>query len=88
MMKEDPENRIRWKHKWRWHKRGDVWDKMATCWAGKEDWMTARKKQNSPEEKYKFITYILIKMKLTTEHRQTKKKDKEKMLKKKTPRDL
>ena len=26
--KEDPENRTRWMHKWRWHKRGNVWDKM------------------------------------------------------------
>ena len=88
MMKEDPENRRRWRHKWELHNRGNVWDKTTTCWAGKEDWMTARKKQNSPEEKYKFITYILIKMKLLTENRQTKNKDKEKRLKKKTPRDL
>ena len=29
-MKEDPENRIRWKRKWRWHNRGNVWDKIAT----------------------------------------------------------
>ena len=28
LMKEDPENRIRWKHKLRWHNRGNVWDKM------------------------------------------------------------
>ena len=34
MMKEDSENRIRWKHKWRWHNRGNVCNKMATCWAG------------------------------------------------------
>ena len=31
--------------------------------------------QNSPKDKYKFITYILNKMKLPTEHRKTKKKD-------------
>ena len=76
MMKGDPENRMRWKHKWRWQNSGNVWDKMATCWAGKEDWMIARKKQNSSEDKYKFITYILNEMKLSTEHRQTKNKDK------------
>ena len=52
MMKEDPENRMRCEHKWDWHNRGNVWHKMATCWAGKEDWMITRKKQNSPEEKY------------------------------------
>ena len=88
MMKEDLVNRTRWKHKCGWHNRGNVWDKMATCWECKEDWMVARKKQHSPEEKYKFVTYILIKMKLPTEHIQTTNKDKEKRLKKKTPRDL
>ena len=73
MMKEDPEKHTRWKHKWCWHSRGNVWDKMATCWAGKKDWKVARKEQNSPEDKYKFITYILNKMKLCTEHRENRK---------------
>ena len=73
MRKEDPENRTRWKHKWVWHKRGNVWDKMATCLAGKKDWMIARKEQNSPEDKCNFIAYILNKMKLPTEHRKNKK---------------
>ena len=42
--------------------------------------MIARKKQNSPEEKYKFITYILNKMKFPKEHRKTeKRKQKRKM---------
>ena len=71
-----------------WHNRWNVWDKMATCWAGKKDWMTARKKQNSPEDKYKFITYSLNKMKLPTEHRKAEKKNEEKRFKKKTPRNL
>ena len=56
MMKEDPMNRTRWKHKYGWHNRRNMWDKMATCWAGEEDWTIARKKQNSPEEKYKFTS--------------------------------
>ena len=51
MMKEDPENRTRWKYKWVWHNRGNMWDMMATCWAGKKDWMIARKEQNSLEDK-------------------------------------
>ena len=34
MIKEDPENRTRWKQKWEWPNRGNVWDEMATCWAG------------------------------------------------------
>ena len=61
---------------------------MATCWAGKEDWMVASKKRNTPEEKYKFVTYTLNKMKLPTEHRNTTNKEKEKKFKKKTPKDL
>ena len=51
MMKEDPENRTRWKHKWGWHNRGNVWHMMATCWAGKKDWMITRKEQNSTNDK-------------------------------------
>ena len=38
-MKEDPGNHTRWKQKWRWHKRGNVWVRIATDWVGKEDWM-------------------------------------------------
>ena len=48
--------------------------------------MIARKTQNSTEEEYKFITYILNKMKLPTVHK-PKNKDEEKRLKNKTPRD-
>ena len=75
MMKEDPENRTSWKHKWCWHNRGNVWDMMATRWAGEKDWMTKRKEHTSPSDKYKFITYILDNMKLPTEHRKIEKKD-------------
>ena len=35
--------------------------------------MEARKKKNTQEEKYKFVTFILNKVKLSTEHRKTKK---------------
>ena len=65
-----------------------MWDKIVTSWAGKEDWMEARKKKNTPEEKYKFVTFVPSKMKLPTEHRNTKNKDKEKRIKENTPRDL
>ena len=88
MMKEDHENRTRWKHKWEWHNRGNVWDKLATCWTGKKNWMFARKEHNSPEDKYKFTTYIWDKLQLPTEHRREKDKHKVKRVKKKTPRDL
>ena len=39
-MKEDPNNHTRWKHKCDCHNRGCVWYKVATDWAGKEDWMS------------------------------------------------
>ena len=40
--KEDPCNHMKWKHKWRWHNRGCVWDKTAADWAGMEGWMRER----------------------------------------------
>ena len=42
--KDDPCNHTRWKHRWAWHNRGCVWDKIATDWACKTDWMSERKK--------------------------------------------
>ena len=59
-----------------------------TFWAGEKDWMKRRKEQTSPRDKCKFITYILNKMKFSTEHKKAEKKDGEKRLKKKTTRDL
>ena len=50
---------------------------MATRWANEKDWMIKRKEHNLPSHKYKFITYILNKMKLPTEHRKTEKKDRD-----------
>ena len=47
-----------------------------------------KKGKTRREDKYKFITYILNKMKLPTEHRKTGKKDEERRLKRKAPRDL
>ena len=56
--------------------------------AGEEKWMRLRKKRNTPEEKYKFVTFVLHRMKLHTEHRKTRNKDKEERMKDKTPRDF
>ena len=50
--------------------------------------MIKRKEYTSPNDKYNFITFILNKMKLPTEHRKIEKKDGDKKFKKKTPRDL
>ena len=66
------------------HKNDEL---MATCWAGEKDWMIKREEQTSPNDKYKFITYILNKMKFPTEHRKTEKICR-KRFKKKTQRDL
>ena len=84
-MKRDPENHTRWKHKWRGHNLGNVLDKIATSWAGKDNWMKARKKKRTTEEKYKFVTFVLFKMKLPAEHRKSKSKVPEKKIKDKTP---
>ena len=43
-MRDDPMNHPRWKNKWKWHNRGSVWDKIATDWAGKDDWMGRTKR--------------------------------------------
>ena len=85
MMERDPENHTRWKHKWGWHNRGNVWDKIATDWAGREDWTRERKVKSTLDDLYKFVTFVLDRVKLSTVHRKTKglKKVEEKM-----PRDL
>ena len=46
-MRGDPTNQTRWKHKWKWHNRGNVWDKIATGWAGEDDWISNRKNKTS-----------------------------------------
>ena len=74
MMKEDPENSTRWKHKWSWHNRGNLWDMMAARLAREKDWTMKRIEHPWPSDQYKFITYILNKMKLPTEHRKREKK--------------
>ena len=53
----DYENHTRWRHKWEWHNRGHVLDKIAADWAGKEDWMRALKKKSTLADKYQFATF-------------------------------
>ena len=60
MMERDLENHTRWKHQWRWHNRGNVWDKIATEWAGKEDWTGARTMKSTLADEYKFVTFALF----------------------------
>ena len=50
--------------------------------------METRYKKNTTEEKYKFVSSVLSKMKQSTEHRKSKSEDREKKIMEKTPRDL
>ena len=88
MMKRDPEIRTMWKQKWGWHNRGNVWDKLATDWAGKEEWMIERKVKSTLVDKYRFVTSALDSVKLSTVHRRKLVEGKGKKIKEKTPRDL
>ena len=45
--------------------------------------MDARNLKSTPEDKYKFVAFVLSTMKLRIEHGKTKKKDKEKRVKEK-----
>ena len=65
-----------------------MWDKAATRLADKENWMEARKKKNSTEEKYKFVTFVPSKQKPFTEHTKSKSKDIKNKVKDKPPRDF
>ena len=42
-----------------WHNRGCVWDKVATDWAGDEDWTRERKRCQTMEDKKRFVTSAL-----------------------------
>ena len=44
---------------WGWHNRGCVWDKVATCWAGKEECASKRRKCQTIEDKRDFIAFAL-----------------------------
>ena len=87
MMERDYENHARWKHKWERHNRGNVWEKFATGWAGKEDLIRARKMKSTLADKSKFVTFTLDRMKLSTVHRKKKGKGIRRKVKEKTPRD-
>ena len=67
-MENDPYHTRR-KHKWRWHTRGCVWDKLATEWAGDEDWTSKRTKCQAPEDKKRFVAFALKSVNHSTIHR-------------------
>ena len=75
MMERDPENHTRWKHKRRRHNREIVWEKIATDWAGKEEWMSKRKVKNTLSDMYQFVTFAIDRMKQSTVHRKKEQRD-------------
>ena len=64
----------------------DVWDKIATDWAGKEHWMSPRKKRYALADETQFVTFALDSVKLSTVHRKAKGEGKGKKDNGKTPR--
>ena len=56
----DPYNHTRWKHKWRWHNRGCVWENQSTEWAGKEDWTSKRKYQALEDKKNSLPSRLIV----------------------------
>ena len=83
-MRDDPQSRTRWRHKWKWHTRGHVWDKIATDWAGEDDWISKRKNKKSMVDKTEFVTFVLDSMKLSTARSKMKGKGKGKTSRLKT----
>ena len=87
VMKSDPHNHTRWKHKCGWHNRGCVWDKLATESAGKEDWMIIKRAVCCAlEGEKRFVNFSQDSVNFSTVHR-TRKGPKEKV-DDKAPRDL
>ena len=50
-------------------KRGCVWDKVATEWAGNEDWICNRMRCHGLEDKKRFVTFAEKRVNLSTIHR-------------------
>ena len=76
-MRDDPMNHTNWKHKWKRHNRGNVWDKIASDWAGTEDWINKRKNKTSVADKTEFVTRKVNLNNLSTVHRKEKGKREE-----------
>ena len=55
--------------------RGCVWDKLATEWAGDEDWTSKRAKYQPIEDKKRFVTFALSVNHLTTHRTSVGKKE-------------
>ena len=67
--------------------RGNVWDKIATDWAGKEDWMSERKNKVHLQIIPNSSHFTFDSVKLSTVHRKEKGAGKENKINEKTPRE-
>ena len=59
-MTVDPTNHTRWKHKWWWHNRGCVWDKIASERAGQEEWSNKRRRCQNSVDKRACVTFAMM----------------------------
>ena len=64
-MMVDTNKHTRWTHRWRWHNRGCVWAKLASEWAGDEDWA----EMTSAVDMREFVTFALMKVRHSVVHR-------------------
>ena len=51
------DNHARWKHLWRWHDRGCVWDKVATEWA-RNDCASKRERCQTLDDEKTFVIFV------------------------------
>ena len=58
-----------WKHKWEWHKRGCVWEKLASEWAWDEDWRSERHRCQNAVNKRDVVTFALVNVNHSVIHR-------------------
>ena len=65
---------------------GNVWAKIATGWAGDDDWISTRKDNTSSADKTEIVTLFMNRMNLSTAHRKVKGKGKGKQAGSKPPR--
>ena len=87
MMERESENHTRWKHKWEWHNRRNVWDKsLRNGQVKKIGW--EHENESTRDDKYQVVTFVLDRTKRSIVHRKKKSKGIGKTIKDKTPKDL
>ena len=59
----DPNNHTRWKHTWRWHNRGSVWNRIPSEWAGAEERSDRRRRCQDAVRKKDSVTFAKMRLK-------------------------